>query len=119
MKRYIACNEVIHIDVKREDETFDTIYEDNDCTVDISYYWQPNSGDLVPFKGPNGKYEEELHVSNVTIVEHSWTAIIYGRRIPNISNWDLYIDNVKQDIEVEEYSYENGILYIDAIVGGS
>ena len=27
MKRYIACNEVIHIDVKREDETFTTIYE--------------------------------------------------------------------------------------------
>ena len=38
MKRYITCNEVIHIDVEREDETFITIYEEDDCTVDISYY---------------------------------------------------------------------------------
>lgn len=119
MKRYIKCNEVIDIHVEREDEVFQTIYEDTDCTVDISYYWQPNNGDLIPFKGPNGKYEEELHVNDVAIVEHSWTAIMYGERIPDMGSWELYIDGVRQNVEVEEYFCENCILYIDAIVGGS
>lgn len=118
MKRYIQSYEVINLDIKHENDKYTTLYDCEGCMVDIEYYWQPNSGDLVPFKGPNGKLNDVISTDKVAIIEHTWTAIMYGNKI-EMGSQELYINDIKQPVEVDEFWVEDGVLYVDAIVGGS